>query len=296
MLERFTEPPYRHPLDANAMLVRATQGCTWNRCEFCYVSKEFPFLSVTEEEMEQQMKALEGRFPADTRIWLVGSNPLVLPTEKLLAYADIIRRHYPHFSEISMQSRISDVKHKSLDDLKALLDAGYREIFVGVESASNKVLRMLNKGQTAEEALEQMKRLNSVGISVVPMLIFGAGGKGRGKEDGRLLAELLSQVKCRMISTTGLTLFKGAPLREMAACGEFIEAPETEKIEEMISFIKNYTGSTFLYCYHYLNPVHFTANLPEDKEKILRGLRNFLKENTPEEIEAMVFRKGKMSL
>lgn len=57
MLERFTEPAYRHPMDAEALLLRVTQGCTWNKCNYCYVSKGYRLMVATLEEMEEELQA-----------------------------------------------------------------------------------------------------------------------------------------------------------------------------------------------------------------------------------------------
>ncbi len=296
MLERFTEPEYRHPLDANALLVRVTQGCTWNRCNYCYVSRDYKFAFVTYEEMEEQLRAKAGRYPATTKVWMVGSNPLVLPTERLLKYIEQIRRYFPHFSEIAMQSRVTDVRRKSMEEIKELRSAGIDELFLGVESGDEDILKMLNKGASAQTALEQMHRLNEAGMGIVPMYMIGGGGAGTWERNAGKTAALLNQVRSRMISTTGLTVFKGTPLWEMRAAGTFHEAPEAEKVREMLEFIRHLEVETLLYCNHYLNPVHFTAELPRDKEKICAGLERFLRENTPEEIEDMVGRRFKVSL
>lgn len=296
MLKRFTEPEYRHPLDANAMLIRATQGCTWNRCRYCYVSKEYEFIFATYEEMEEELRAKAGRYPEETKVWLVGSNPLALPTERLLRYAELIRRYFPRFSEIAMQSRVTDVRRKSASELEELREAGFREIFLGVESGDEDVLRMLRKGATAKIALEQMLRLNEADVDIVPMYMIGAGGAGAGEKNALHTAALLSQVRSRMISTTGLTVFRGTPLWELRARGEFTEASEVEKIREMMTFVQHLEAETFLYSMHYLNPVHFKADMPKDREKILDGLDRFLSENSPEEIEEMVNRRAMVSL
>ena len=298
MLSRFIEPEYRHPLDANAMLLRVTQGCTWNRCAYCYVSKDYKFAYITEDEMEEQLKnkSKHSIYPEDTKIWMVGSNPLVLPAERLLGYIKQIRRYFPNFSEIAMQSRVTDVRMKTMDELKALREAGIRELFLGVESGDEEILKVLNKGASAELALEQMLRLNEAGIDIVPMYMVGGGGAGTWERNGINTAKLLSKVRSRMISTTGLTVFPNTPLWEMRRLGDFTEAPEAEKIREMSTFIRHLDAETFLYCNHYLNPVHFAVNLPEEREKILAGLENFLAENTPEEIESLVRRREMRSL
>ncbi|MCR5813470.1 MAG: radical SAM protein [Desulfovibrio sp.] len=296
MAKRFTEPEYRHPLDANALLVRVTQGCTWNRCHYCYVSRDYPFLYASYEEFEEELRAKVKYYPSNTKVWMVGSNPLVLPTDRLLTYIEILRKYFPHFSEIAMQSRVTDVRRKSLDELKALRAAGINELFLGVESGDDAILTLLNKGADVKTALQQMQRLNEAEIGIVPMYMLGGGGAGSWERNAQCTADLLNQVRCRMISTTGLTVFPNTPLWQMREDGRFQEASEVEKIREVLAFVEQLQGETFLYSYHYLNPVHFTAHLPEEKDKICAGLRNFLRDNTASEIEEMVGRQNMLSL
>lgn len=296
MLERFTEPAYRHPLDANALLIRGTQGCTWNKCNYCYVSKGYRFMAATPEEMEDELKAKAGKWPKDTNVWLVGSNPFSLPTRKLLEYTKLIRKYYPHFTEIAMQSRATDIASKSMDELTELRDAGIRNLFIGMESGDEETLKFLNKGHTAELTLEQLQRLNEADLGFSALYMLGAAGAGKGAENGRATATLLSRARPRMISTTGLTVFPDTPLFVFRQNGAFKEASEQEKIQELLAFINNLEQSTFLYSLHYLNPVHFSATLPDDKEKIVQALERFLVENTAEEIEEMVNRASMRSL
>lgn len=296
MLERFTEPAYRHPLDARALLIRGTQGCTWNKCNYCYVSKGYRLMAATPEEMEEELKAKAGKWPADTRVWLVGSNPFCLPTRKLLEYTRLIRKYYPQFSEIAMQSRATDVASKSMDELKELRDAGIRNLFIGMESGDEDTLRFLNKGHTAALTLEQLTRLNEADLDFSALYMLGAAGKGKGEANGKATAALLSQARPRMISTTGLTVFPDTPLFELRERGQYTEASEQEKIQELLAFVTHLDQSTFLYSMHYLNPVHFTGTLPEEKERVVRVLETFLEENTAEEIEEMVNRAGMRSL
>ncbi len=296
MLERFTEPAYRHPMDAEALLLRVTQGCTWNKCNYCYVSKGYRLMVATLEEMEEELQAKAGKWPETTRIWMVGSNPFCLPAKKLLAYIELIRKYYPRFREIAMQARITDVAAKTLEELKELRDAGIRDLFIGMESGDEKTLALLNKGHTAAETLAQMSRLNETNLDFSALYMLGGAGAGRGEENGRATAALLSQVRPRMVSTTGLTVFKHTPLFAMRQAGLFTEASEKEKIEEIIAFIENMRQPTFLYSRHYLNPVHFTAQLPDDAARMTGQLNNFLAEHTEEEIEEMVGRASMQSL
>lgn len=296
MLERFTEPAYRAPCHANDLLLRITQGCTWNRCHFCNMSREHQFLSVTSEELEEQLRYFADAYPRNTPIWFVGANPLVLPTATLLAHIALVRRYFPDFAAITLQTRVADVLHKRLSDLQRLRAAGLSEIFLGVESGDDETLRFINKGQSAAQALAAMRKLNEAEIALAPMYIIGGGGKGTAERNAIGTAELLNQVRCKIISTTGLTVFPGAPFWEMRERGELTEMPEYEKVQELLAFVEHYTGESFLYYLHYLNPLHFTASLPRDKAEIVENLRCFLREHTPEEVEELVNRQEKASI
>ncbi len=68
-MARFTEPQMRPPQEAHSLLVRATQGCTYNKCSFCYVSRGYPFMAVTDEELALEAEKARFFFPSDKPIY-----------------------------------------------------------------------------------------------------------------------------------------------------------------------------------------------------------------------------------
>ena len=69
------------------------------------MSREHQFLSVTSEELEEQLRYFADAYPRNTPIWFVGANPLVLPTATLLAHIALVRRYFPDFAAITLQTR-----------------------------------------------------------------------------------------------------------------------------------------------------------------------------------------------
>ena len=65
----FTEPALRPPQEAHSLLLRATQGCSYNDCHFCYVSRGYPFMAATGEQMERELESLIP-FSLPTRIFI----------------------------------------------------------------------------------------------------------------------------------------------------------------------------------------------------------------------------------
>lgn len=52
-------------------------------------------------------------FRADTKVYLTGSNPFALPAAKIGEYIRVLRRHFPLFAELSMQSRMTTSAKKA---------------------------------------------------------------------------------------------------------------------------------------------------------------------------------------
>ena len=294
----FSEPALRPPQEAHSLLLRATQGCTYNACHFCYVSRGYPFQAVTPQEMAEQALAHKSLFPVNTSIYLTGSNPFALPTQTLTSYLTILRRHFPLFRELSMQSRIDDISRKSSEELRELRKMGLTQLYIGTETGNDAVLHLMNKGHTQALAIEQLLRLDEAGIAYTTFYVLGLGGRGAGQKSGEATAAMFNQVHPRRITSTGMTIFPHTPLADMVACGQFIEASEREKIEELLTFLEHLSVDTFYDGIHYLNPLNYRfANADaQAKGKVLADINETLQSTSDQDLELMVNRKLMHSL
>ena len=84
----------------------------------------------------------------------------------------------------------------------------------------------------------------------------------------------------------------------MAKHGEFIEASEREKIEELQIFLKTLAIDTFYDGVHYLNPLNyrFANSDVEKKNLVLADIDEVLRSYSDNELEVMVNRKQMRSL
>ncbi len=294
----FTEPSMRPPQEANSLLLRGTQGCTYNRCLFCYISRGYPFMAVSPEELEQEILLQKSAFPADTRIYLTGSNPFALPSATLKAYIAVMRKHIPGFSELGMQSRIDDISQKSGAELRELRELGLGQLYIGTENGNDTVLALMNKGHSSADTVAQLHRLDEAGMAYTVFYILGLGGRGAGRDSGRDTAAMFNQVHPRRITTTGMTVFANTPVAEMLRNGAYTEASEREKIEELHTFLENLTVDTLYDGVHYLNPLNyrFANRNAEEKKEVLDDIREALQTYSDRELERMVGRKLMWSL
>ena len=288
----------RPPQEATSLLVRATQGCSYNLCSFCYVSRGYAFESVSMDWFEAETLRQKPFFPEDTRIYLTGSNPFALPFSTLADFIAILRRHIPQFSELSLQSRIDDISRKTDTELVQLRDMGLTHLYIGVENGNDVCLKRMQKGYTALQAVHELQRLDAAHIAYTTFYMLGMGGAGTAEACGRDTAMLFNQVHPRRITTTGLTVFPQTPLARMVEEGLFQEASEREKIEELLIFLEALDVDTFYDGIHYLNPLNyrFSNHDQGEKTRILNDIREVLHEYSSEDLEKMVSRTFMQSL
>ncbi|MBD5559683.1 MAG: radical SAM protein [Clostridia bacterium] len=288
----FEEPIYRPPWEAASVLLPLTQSCNWNRCKFCYRSKDYKFVVAPAEVFECELKAQLPYYPPDARVFFVGSNNFALPTDKLLIYLDIVNRYMPEHDRISMFSRVDAIARKTDEQLRELAEHGCAHLYVGTESGSDEALDLMDKGHKAEEAVKQLRRLDEAGITYTVFYILGLGGKGTAEKSAEKTAALFNQVHPTQIVTTGMTVTEGTGAWDMRENGEYIQASEREMIEELRTFLQNLRIGAVYDGTHALNPVHyrFDTGNPEQKRQVLADLERILSTYTDEQLEEAIRR------
>lgn len=195
---------------------------------------------------------------------------------------------------MAMFSSIRDIKNKEVWQLKKLRAAGINGLSIGTESGDNMTLALANKGYTAEDILEQCRKLDEAGIEYYFVYMTGLAGKGNGFRNALNSAKLFNQLHPYLISVDALTLFPDTELYEMAARGEFIPAGEKERIRELQIFIEHLEIRTHLLANSSSNYYPVTAFLPKEKNKVISELQHIL--DTVSEEDMAAYRSSLKSL
>ena len=287
---------YRPPIEANTFLIPITEGCSHNSCKFCNMYQKIPFRMWSLEEIEEYLSGIRGMHSdyivGVKRVYLVGADPFVLSTKKLLERAELIKRYMPNVKVISMYARTDNLIHKSDEELRELKEVGIKDLYIGVECGLNEVLERLNKGYSADETREQCLRLNKAGISHCDFLMLGTGGKGRGLEVAKASAKLENEIKPVKILVNTMSAFVGTELDSEINTGVFEPASEKEILQEEYAFLKDLElPNTYFWAIHPLDAVGIEGMLNTDKDKMLNTLNRAM-ETVDETLYKRVSRTG----
>lgn len=271
----FTDTVYRNPYWPTFPLLQITQGCTHNKCKFCTMYRNVDFKLQPMEWIEEDLRELAEIAPDVKTIQLLSANPLCMTYDKLAPIFEMINKYLPKMEYIYASTRVTDIKNKSVEELKALKDLGMREISLGVESGDDWTLERINKGYRSEDIIEQCHKLEEAGVDYWMTFLNGVAGKEHSHEHALNSALVFSKCKPMLVGTGGLTLFPGTPLLEEAERGEFTPLSEKEMLQELLTFVENLTCDCQFITHHTISGKNLTGpDFLKRKARIIEALRH----------------------
>ncbi|MCL2227446.1 MAG: radical SAM protein [Oscillospiraceae bacterium] len=272
----YTGTVYRPPSEANSVLLQVTVGCSHGKCRFCHGYRDLPFRAEPIEQIVEDLEEVRDARPDATRIHLLSGDAFALSYDELMAIAAKIHELLPKVEVISSMAGVINLKDKSLQQLKNLKEAGYKYLYVGMESGLDEVLVNTEKGSNVNDTLEQLHKLEESGIKYDANYLLGLAGSGNSEKNALATAELVNKLKPNIVAILSLTLFPDTKMYHDRQNGSFKEASELERTKEFKTFIENLNIRTRIAANHVTMGTPIVGDLPQDKEKILNELQNII--------------------
>lgn len=166
-----------------AVVLQATEGCSFNTCTFCTFYRDRPFRIKTPLELGQHIQAVTGYLGAGMSlrrtIFLGDANALVTPMQRLLPMLEQVNRELDVERLGGIYAFLDGFSgdKKSRSDYEQLRQHGVRRVYIGMESGNDDLLRFLKKPGSASDAIQAVQTIKSAGIAVGVIFLLGAGGR-----------------------------------------------------------------------------------------------------------------------
>jgi radical SAM superfamily enzyme len=227
----------RPPSEAQSLLVRVTRNCPWNQCLFCPAYKGTKFSRRTVEEVKTDIDNMAREYAGHINMiksaFLQDADSLVLKTSEILEILHYLKSKFPAIERITTYARSTTLKRKTVDEFKQLKEAGLIRIHAGMESGSEKVLKMIKKGITPDDIIEAGTKVVAAGISLSEYIMPGVGGRTLSKEHARETARLLNIVKPDFIRVRTFALHPKSPMQKMVQDGTLVPMTDEEIVLEI---------------------------------------------------------------
>ncbi len=196
----YQDVPILPPDQYSALVLVATDGCPYNRCTFCGFYRQMIRHTKTPDEFRAHVDsalAYHGRGLALRRgVFLGQANALLGPRpwrEEILR----IVAHRCEFPPVDLQRAAPDWWQGSLsrftgissfldaaigvrigaEEFSALRQLHLRQVFIGLESGADGLLKWLRKPATAQQMVDTVRSARAGGVQVGVIVLIGAGGE-----------------------------------------------------------------------------------------------------------------------
>jgi hypothetical protein len=313
----FETGPIRPPSEAYSLLIRATRNCPWNRCEFCltYKGQKFELRPVEDvlSDIETARKIVDGINEIGDKegyqgrqrevaayvsqvslndsirqialwLWAGGksaflqdANTIIMRTPDLINVVSTLKTTFPDLNRITSYCRSKTAAKKGVEELTQIREAGLTRIHVGMESGSDNVLKLVDKGTVAEDHIKGGKSIRQAGIELSEYYMPGLGGKRLSQEHASESARVLSEIYPDFIRLRTTNIMESMPLWEKVQSGELQMLGEDDTVREIGAFLEDLEFSGEMKSDHILNLLpEIEGRFPVAKQRCLDVVNRYL--------------------
>lgn len=157
------------------VLIEGSRGCE-NNCTFCGVKPFFGNDKLlhwryrSAKSLIDELKYISKIYPCSRRIRFVDPDFLGLNPDginRAVEFCDLLKKNKMEGYQFCCETRVSTVREENKYVFDKLKEAGFVEIYLGIESGSDHILKTMNKRITSKDSLRAAHLLKSWEIDFV---------------------------------------------------------------------------------------------------------------------------------
>lgn len=169
--------------------------------------------------------------------FLQDANTPQMKTASLVKVLTYLRQKFPSIERVTSYARSKTLSKKSLDELKAIRQAGLDRLHVGLETGDDELLRKVRKGVTSGEHIDGGRKAMQAGFQLSEYWMPGLGGKALWEQHARNTARVLSAINPHYIRSRPFVPSPGSPIYEEYQNGELQLLSGEEHLIELKTMI-----------------------------------------------------------
>jgi radical SAM superfamily enzyme YgiQ (UPF0313 family) len=261
---------YRPPSEAESILLQVTTGCSHNKCTFCGMYKGQRFTITPETTVFADIDYAARHFPHARRLFLCDGDALILPQGRLLTMLERIQSKLPQINRVGIYANSKSLKSKTVEELKALRQAGLGIAYMGLESGDDQTLAAINKGATAAEMIAMASKAKAASIQLSVTVLLGIAGAERSEFHASETGRVLSAIDPDYVGALSLMIEPGTALHAEVQARRFRVAEPFAILHELRTMIAATDLSNGLFhANHASNYLPIRAKLPSEKAATL---------------------------
>jgi radical SAM superfamily enzyme YgiQ (UPF0313 family) len=274
---------YRPPSEADAYILQATIGCSWNKCTYCDMYRDKQFVVQPLERTLADIAAAGVAYGDQVhKVFVADGDALVMDMAHWRAILTACRATFPALRRVSCYAMAGNVLDKTIDELSELRQLGLELLYLGPESGDDATLKRIAKGSTAADHAAAALAAHAAGMKLSVIFLLGAGGAERSEAHARASAELATAMDPRFLSALTLTVVPGTPIARAEAKGLFTLPDIPATLRELRTFVAHAAPKDAIFrTNHASNRLAIGGRLPRDRDRVLQAIDGALDGSVP---------------
>ncbi len=268
---RYEGKLYRPPSEADALIVQATIGCSWNRCTYCDMYRDKTFRIRDPKETLEDIDRAGSAFGEQVeKLFVADGDALIMPLDHWLPILEHAKKNFPNLRRVSAYAMAKNVLEKTDDELATLLKNGLSLLYIGPESGDDVTLKRIAKGDDAEAHVEAARRAHAAGMQLSVIALLGIASE-RSEEHAKATADLVTKMDPAFFSALTVTVVPDTPLARLQKKGKFEVPPVPELLRELRTIVEHARPTdTVFRTNHASNHLPLGGRLPRDRDRIVQ--------------------------
>lgn len=279
---KYSEPIFRPPSEGKSVLIQLTIGCSNNLCTYCdmYRSKSYSERKIEDikTEISQLKSYFDGVGQSPKRFFLCDGDALGADQSLLVETLKALNNTFPNLERVGIYATAQNMLDKSDVELKQLVDLKLNMAYLGLESGSDKILKLIVKGNTRQDMIEGSLKLKKSGFKLSIIAMLGLGGEKFRDENIRETASIISTISPDYFSFLTTIAIPGTPYHRMASRDSFEASTCKSLFIEMRDIVKdiNPANKILFRANHVSNQYPLGGELPRDSKQICEVLDSWI--------------------
>jgi len=278
---------YRPPSEADALILQATIGCSWNHCTYCDMYRDKTYVERPVDACLEDLDAAAAEVGERVeKLFVADGDALGMPMDHWRPILERAREAFPRLRRISCYAMARNVAAKSEAELEELRALGLSQLYIGPESGDDVTLKRIAKGDTFDGHVEAAAKARAAGLSLSVIALLGIAME-RSQAHAEATAQLVTEMDPQFFAALTVTVVPGTPLAKLRTKGRF----EVPGIEGLMSELRTMVdlarpSDTVFRTNHASNYLPLGGRLPRDREAIVSAIDAALRGEIPLRPEA----------
>lgn len=217
--------------------------------------------------------------------FLGDADGLIVAAEDYEKILSAIKRNFPTLERFTIYGRTKTARKKDFKELLLIRKAGIHRVHFGLESGSDEVLQLVNKGEDSRDHIEGCIKTREAGLSVSVYIMPGLGGRRLSRAHACETARVINVIKPDYVRLRTLSVFPYTPLSDMVTRGQFELCSDDEIVDEIETLISVIEVPVMLYSDSATNLLPLHGRLPHEKDQLLSIIDEYKSKDYTERLE-----------